>query len=238
VTDLRLPASIEAIVGPSYELPHLTEALTHPSYANELRRGLTRIDYQRLEFLGDAVLQLCVSEVLVARFESAGEGELSRRRAGIVGTDALAAFARAHDLGGSLRLGRGADASGERTRPNVLADALEAVVAAVHLDRGFDAARALALAIIDAAGDAPLVELDSKSALQERVQATGEPAPTYALVAEEGPPHERVFVVRVHVGDAPLGDGRGRSKKVAEQEAARAAIVSLDGQVPAKGPTG
>ncbi len=227
MSDLRLPASLESIVGPSDEIPHLAEALTHPSFANELRRGLTRLDYQRLEFLGDAVLQLCISEALVERFPDAGEGELSRRRASVVGTDGLATFARAHDLGSSLRLGRGADASGERMRPNVLADALEAVVAAVHLDLGFTTAKLLALAILDAAGDAQLVELDPKSALQERVQAAGEPAPTYALVTEEGPPHERVFVVRVDVGERALGEGRGRSKKVAEQEAARVALASL-----------
>jgi ribonuclease-3 len=228
VSDARLPASLEAIVGPSSEMPHLAEALTHPSYANELRRGAVRLDYQRLEFLGDAVLQLCISEALVERFPDAGEGELSRRRANVVGTDGLAAFARLHDLGSSLRLGRGADASGERTRPSVLADALEAVVAAVHLDLGLAAARTLALAILDAVGDAPFLELDPKSALQERIQAGGEPAPTYALVAEEGPPHERIFVVRVDVGDRALGEGRGRSKKVAEQEAARVALASLD----------
>lgn len=228
MSDLRLPPSLEAIVGASADMPHLAESLTHPSYANELRRGIARLDYQRLEFLGDAVLQLCISEALVERFPDAGEGELSRRRASVVGTEGLAAFARAHDLGSFLRLGRGADASGERTRPNVLADALEAVVAAVHLDRGFTAAKALALAILDAAGDAPLVELDPKSALQERIQAGGDPAPTYALVAEEGPPHERVFVVRVEVGDQALGEGRGRSKKVAEQEAARVALASLE----------
>jgi ribonuclease-3 len=226
VSDAELPASLEALVGASDALPHLVEALTHPSFANEQRRG-DRIDYQRLEFLGDAVLQLCVTELLVERFPDAGEGELSRRRAAIVGTEALATYARSHDLGGALRMGRGADASGERGRSNVLADALEAVVAAVYLDRGFDVARSLARAMAESAMERQKDALDPKSELQERAQGSGLPAPTYRLVGEEGPPHERCFVVRVEVDGRELGEGRGRSKKAAEQEAAREGLSNL-----------
>ena len=226
MSDVALPPSLVALVGPPSGLPHLAEALTHPSWANEQKRG-PRLDYQRLEFLGDAVLQLAVSELLVERFPTAGEGELSRRRAAIVGTDALADHARHVGLGPCLRMGRGADQSGERDRSTVLADALEAVVAAVYLDRGFDAARALARAIAEDALIRAQDVRDPKSALQERAQGEGLPAPTYRLVSEEGPAHARVFVVAVDVGGRALAEGRGRSKKLAEQDAAQRALSSL-----------
>lgn len=225
MSDPGLPESLTGLVGPVAALPHLAEALTHPSWANEQKRGV-RVDYQRLEFLGDAVLQLCVSELLVERFASATEGELSRRRAAIVGTEALAAYARRCALPPFLRLGRGADASGERDRSSVLADALEAVVAAVFLDRGFEAARLLARAIAEDALERTEDVRDPKSALQERAQGAGLPAPTYRLVTEEGPAHERCFVVAVEVDGRAVGEGRGRSKKLAEQDAAQKALAT------------
>ncbi len=226
MTDVRLPDALVALVGPPQGLPHLAEALSHPSWANEQKRG-PRLDYQRLEFLGDAVLQLSVSELLVERFPAAGEGELSRRRAAIVGTDALAEYARLCGLAACLRMGRGADSSGERDRSSVLADALEAVVAAVYLDRGFDVARALARAIAEDALERAEDVRDAKSMLQERAQGTGLPAPTYRLASEEGPAHERCFVVRVEVGGREVAEGRGRSKKLAEQDAAQTALAQL-----------
>jgi ribonuclease-3 len=212
------------------DLPHLEEALTHPSYANEQRPG-RRVDNQRLEFLGDAVLGLVVSELLMARFPAAKEGELSLMRSLLVNTEALAAWARSVDLGPSLRLGRGADAAGERDRDNVLGDAVEALVGAVYLDRGLDAARALAAVVVAA----PLARLapggglgrDPKSELQERVQAEGGASPRYRVVGTEGPDHRRAFIVVVEVNGEVAGEGRGRSKKLAEQAAARAAIEAL-----------
>lgn len=224
-------AGVDLGVAPGDEggLPHLEEALTHPSFANEQKPG-RRADNQRLEFLGDAVLGLLASELLMQRFPAAKEGELSLMRSLLVNTDALAAWARRIGLGAALRLGRGADAAGERERDNVLADAVEALVGAVFLDRGIEVARRLSAAIV---GD-PLARLgassavgrDPKSELQEQVQAEGGPSPRYRVVGVEGPDHRRAFVVVVEVDGEILGEGRGRSKKLAEQAAARAAIAA------------
>jgi len=221
-------AALVALLRLEGELPHLDEALTHPSFANE-QRG-RRADNQRLEFLGDAVLGLLVGEILMERFPAAKEGELSLLRSLLVSAEALAAWARSVELGPSLRLGRGADAAGERERDNVLADAAEALVGAVYLDRGIPAARAVAAAIVadplarlEASG---AVGRDAKSELQERVQAEGGASPRYRVVGAEGPDHRREFLVEVEVEGSVLGRGRGRSKKLAEQAAARAAIAA------------
>jgi ribonuclease III len=177
------------------------------------------------------VLGLCVTEVLMSRFPRADEGELSRMRATLVNADALSSWARSVDLGGALRMGRGAQAAGERDRTNVLADAVEALMGAVFLDRGLEAARSLVQAVIAdplaLLSDGPTLTRDPKSELQERVQATGAPSPRYRVVSIEGPPHHRDFSVAVEIGERVAGEGRGRSKKLAEQEAARAAILSL-----------
>ncbi len=216
-------------LGLASDLAHVDEALTHASFANERRGGCA--DNQRLEFLGDAVLGLLVGEILMARFPSAKEGELSLLRSLLVSAEALAAWARAVGLGSSLRLGRGAIAAGERDRENVLADAAEALVGAVYLDRGLEAARDLATLVVSG----PLAKLesrgsallrDAKSELQERVQAAGGPSPRYRVVGAEGPDHRREFVVEVEVAGHPLARGRGRSKKLAEQDAARAALAA------------
>lgn len=207
--------------------PHLEEALTHPSFANEQRLG-RRTDNQRLEFLGDAVLGLLASELLMERFPAAKEGELSLMRSQLVSTEALAAWARAIDFGPALRLGRGADAAGERERDNVLADAVEALVGAVYLDRGIAAARRFSATIVaeplSRLESATVVGRDPKSELQEQVQAEGGPSPRYRVVGTEGPDHRRAFIVVVEVLGEVLGEGRGRSKKLAERAAARAAI--------------
>jgi ribonuclease-3 len=185
-------------------------------------------DYQRLEFLGDAVLSLCVSEMLMERFPGAREGDLSLMRAALVNADALAAWARDAVLGEVLRLGRGADTAGERSQKNVLADAVEAIVGAVYVDLGLEAARRAAHVIVGeqlekfAAG--PGIGRDPKSELQERVQARGSASPKYRVVEMIGPDHNREFVVAVDVDGQVAGEGRGRSKKQAEQEAARDAI--------------
>ena len=223
---MDLPEALLELIGPPEDLPHLGQALTHPSHANETKRG-KREDYQRLEFLGDAVLQLCVSEARVARHPDAREGELSRMRAKIVSTDALATFAREVGLGPLLLLGRGADAAGERHQPNVLADAVEAVVGAVNLDRGVEAARTLVDAVIAGAEDGGLPSRDPKSELQERVQALGGASPRYQLLDTTGPDHRREVLVRVEALGRILGEGRGRSKKSAEQEAARQGLSAL-----------
>lgn len=215
------------------DLPeHFLEALTHPSFANEQPEAS---DNQRLEFLGDAVLGLCVSELLMADFAEVDEGSLTVMRASLVNARALAEAAERLDFAHALRLGRGADAAGERHRQNVLADAVEAVLGAVYLDEGLDAARRLAERIV-AHRLEPLVknggiERDPKSRLQELVQARGLETPSYEVADLSGPPHMRTFKVRVRV---PCGDegevvaeGQGRSKKLAEKAAARAALAVL-----------
>jgi ribonuclease III len=203
--------------------PHLDQALTHPSYANERREAL---DNQRLEFLGDAVLGLCASELLIERFPRADEGSLTRMRAQLVNAEALADWASANDLASALRLGRGADLSGLRSSTNVLADAVEALIAAAYLDGGLAIAREACERIIEAG----LVRLeavgarDPKSELQERVQARGGGPPSYDVVDSGGPPHDRWFVVRVRALGHDLAEARGRSKRLAERAAAAAAL--------------
>ena len=229
---MRLPDQLTDQLGIDVgEFAHLEEALTHPSFANEQRGGCR--DNQRLEFLGDAVLGLSVGELLMARLPDANEGELSLMRSRLVSSLALAAWARRVDLGPLLRLGRGADAAGERERDSVLADAVEALVGAVYVDLGLRNAQSLSAAIIRE----PLERLvtkasaqrDPKSELQERVQAEGGSSPRYRVVASVGPDHAREFVVVVEVGGAVVAEGRGRSKKLAEQDAACAAIRVRDG---------
>ena len=233
------PAELGEVLGLEGDLPHLEEALTHPSFANE-QRGPRRIDNQRLEFLGDAVLGLCVTELLMDQFPEAREGELSLMRSSLVSADALAAWARGVGLGVHLRLGRGADVAGERDQTNVLADAAESLVAAVYLDRGIESARALSQRIVEAPlsrfASGALAGRDAKSQLQERVQARGFASPRYQVVGSEGPDHDRVFLVAVEVGGEAVGQGHGRSKKLAEQAAARAALDAFVSSPPAAAP--
>lgn len=202
---------------------HLVQALTHPSYANERREAE---DNQRLEFLGDAVLGFCVSDLICRRFPTADEGTLTRLRAQLVNAQALAEWARATGVPEVLRLGRGAGASGLRQSTNVLADAVEALIAACFLDAGLDRARAVCERIVETRLEAfeRVGARDPKSELQERLQARGEPPPCYELVESGGPAHERWFRVRVLVGAQELGQGVGRSKRAAERQAAEAAL--------------
>ncbi len=218
------------LVGPP---ARLSEALTHPSFANE--QPDDHPDNQRLEFLGDAVLGVCVSELLMEAFADVDEGTLTVMRASLVNAGALAAAARRVGLPDALQLGRGADAAGERHRTNVLADGIEAVIGAVYLDRGLAGAREVsrrvvgpALAQLVARGG---IQRDPKSRLQELVQARGLETPVYEVVGIEGPPHARSFTVRVDVREgerALVGSGVGRSKKIAEQEAARTVLAALE----------
>lgn len=207
------------------DAPHLEEALTHPSYANE---QAVAHDNQRLEFIGDAVLGFCTSDLLFARYPEANEGTLTRLRAHLVNAEALASWAREVDIAGALLLGKGADAAGLRASTNVLADAVEALIAATFFDTGLEAARRVCNSIIDR----PLAELareaalsDAKSTLQERVQGCGKPAPTYQVLHSGGPAHARWFEVGVQVNGALAATGRGRSKRQAEQAAAEAALA-------------
>jgi ribonuclease-3 len=219
---------IAALASLSPSSPALEQALTHPSLANE-RRGV--IHNQRLEFLGDAVLGLCASEELYRGFPEADEGMLTRLRAQLVNAEALAAWGRAVGLTGVLRVGRGAAGAGLRESTNVLADAVEALIAAAYLEAGLDAARRLSSAIVQhgLVTVRPTALRDAKSELQERLQALGQPAPQYELVETTGPAHERHFRVSVAGAGRRLGEGEGRSKRAAEQAAASAALEALAG---------
>lgn len=213
---------IAALVGLPGDAARLEEALTHPSFSNE-RRDLP--DNQRLEFLGDAVLGFCVGELLFVREPNANEGVLTRMRAQLVSAEALAQWARQHELSRALRLGRGAEAAGLGDATNVLADAVEALIAAVFLERGLEAARSLCAAIAEPALQAIGPELDPKSELQERLQARSGVAPSYELVETGGPAHDRWFRVEVSHQGRLLGEGRGKSKRAAERAAAAVALA-------------
>jgi ribonuclease-3 len=213
---------LENVIGVS-GIPRLDEALTHPSFSNETGAP----DNQRLEFLGDSVLGLAVSELLLVAHPDADEGTLTRMRAALVNADALASWGRRVGIGPALALGRGARASGDRDQTNVLADAVEAVMAAVYEAHGIDAALRLAEEVVrePLADAARLAGRDPKSALQERVQAFGLPAPTYRVIDSRGPKHEPEFEVEAFVGDRLIASGVGRSKRLAERAAAEAALA-------------
>ncbi len=191
----------------------LSLALTHPSSG-------AREDNQRLEFLGDAVLELCVSDALYALHPDMQEGDLTQTRAALVREESLAKAARALAIGPLLALDHGEAHSGGRDKPSVLADAMEAVLGAVYLDGGLSAAKALCGRML---GDftPTAAQPNWKSLLQEREQAQGRPAPEYRVASEDGPPHARVFTVEAVLAGGRRAEGRGPSKKQAEQEAAR-----------------
>ena len=208
----------------------LIEALVHSSYVNEHPEGTTESN-ERLEFLGDAVLSLVMSEALFKRHRDEPEGVLTTRRAAIVSTRGLARIARRLDLGAALVLGQGAENSGERRRSSVLAGLFESIVAATFLDRGLDAARdfILTAAAPEIEAAPPIDALKApKSRLQERAFATTGRAPGYRIVSAEGPDHDRRFVVEASVDGVVLGAGEGRSRREAETIAAEAALLKLD----------
>jgi ribonuclease-3 len=224
VTD---PGAVEARVGHRFADPSLLRrALVHRSYASEIEG---EINNERLEFLGDAVLSVVVAEELFRSWDLS-EGAMAKVRAAVVNEASLATVAVGIGLGDALLLGKGEEASGGRHKASILADAMEAVLGAVFLDGGLDAARRLILErwgdLLEARADAP-GRLDYKTRLQEALARRGE-VPEYA-VEGEGPDHERSFTAEVQVGGMILGSGSGSSKKRAEQDAARRALDRLRG---------
>ena len=204
----------------------LDTALTHSSYANERKNVASN---ERLEFLGDSILGNAVAEHLYHNRPDMQEGQMTRLRAELVCERMLAAAASELDIGECLRLGRGEEATGGRLRASILADAMEAVFAAVFLDGGRAAAEALITKlIISRIGDAESASCDYKTALQERCQKTPGNAVAYALVGDFGPDHDKMFRAEVTVGGKSLGFGEGRTKKLAEQAAAKAALAEFN----------
>jgi ribonuclease-3 len=207
----------------------LEQALVHDSYVNE-NPDFAPASNERLEFLGDAVLGLIVTEKLYDEFPDYAEGQMTHLRAGLVRRDTLARMATSIGLGEYLYLGKGEEASGGRSKVPNLAGAMEAVIGSVFLDRGMDETRNCTLRLLEdeyqrliKAGIAP----DYKSQLQELVQAQSQKTPDYSLVASSGPDHARWFVAEVSAGDEVLGRGEGKSKKAAESGAARNALQRL-----------
>jgi ribonuclease-3 len=204
-------------------------ALTHPSFQHE-RPGSPEGDYQRLEFLGDAVLGMLLAEMLYSRFPLWSEGDLSRLRSQLAGQVVLAGIARTLGLGEFIRLGRGEEQTAGRSKDSILSDVLEALIAAVYRDGGLDAARKLVCELFHALLDAPhglASARDAKSELQEMLSASNLPPPEYRLAAESGPPHDRLFQFLVLIDGSVAGEGEGRSKKSAQQAAAAQALELL-----------
>ncbi|MDR5709504.1 MAG: ribonuclease III [Armatimonadota bacterium] len=209
------------------DLRILERALVHGSYAHEESAGALE-SYERLEFLGDAVLNLVVSDHLYRRFPAAREGELARMRARLVSEPTLAEIARSLNLGKYILLGKGEERSGGRERTSLLADVLEAVVGAVYVDAGYGVAHAMVSGWIGPLlGGLEEVRGDFKGQLQEVVQRRDRVVPQYRITATEGPDHAKVFVAVVEVAGRVLGEGRGKSKKEAEQAAAADALRRL-----------
>lgn len=218
---------LEEVLGVRFQDRSLLQrVLTHRSYLNE------NPDYalphnERLEFLGDAIVDFLVGELLFHRFPEMQEGELTALRAALVRTEALARFARSFNLGAYLLIGRGEEASGGRERAPLLAGAFEALIGALYLDRGMEATREWVLRIVTPVARqlaAGALSKDPKSMLQEVAQADLSITPQYRTVAESGPDHAKEFTVQVLLGDEVRGEGTGRSKQVAAQNAARAAL--------------
>ncbi|MBI4307219.1 MAG: ribonuclease III [Chloroflexi bacterium] len=235
MTVLRDSDDLERALGATFhDRKVLQEALTHRSYVHEQSGALA--SNERLEFLGDAFLGFVIADELFRLFPAVPEGDLTRLRTALVRKETLAEIAASLDLGDFLYLGRGEAREGGRRRMTNLARGLEALVGAVLVDQGYEAARAWLLKLL-----APAMERlaqqgpprDEKSRLQEMVQAEGRPSPVYRVVEAAGPDHRRTFVVEVVVGDKVLGRGTGRSKRAAEREAAQAALATLQ----ASGPT-
>ena len=207
----------------------LEEALRHSSYANE-HRGADIFSNERLEFLGDSVLGFVTAEYLFRRHPTAPEGELTRVRALLVCEDSLHEVANRLRLGEYLLLGRGEESGGGRTRASILADAMEAVFAAVYLDGGIEAASALIHRVLLNSEREEVAEkkrCDYKTKLQEFIQRTPNQTLSYRMAGERGPDHDKIFTFEVLLNDAVIGAGEGRTKKEAEQMAAKDALEKL-----------
>jgi ribonuclease III len=223
----RSSTPLEKRVGHRFKRQDLLDlALTHRSFANE--KGVPE-HYERLEFLGDAVLGLVSAEWLYERYPELPEGELSKLKAQLVSRTSLANWAEHLELGPELKIGVGEERSGGRAKANLLADSLEALFGAIYLDDGLEAARGAILPMLQDGEEEKtrLLASDSKTHLQEVTQALGWSLPDYRLVGSSGPDHSKTFVVECWLEAQRAGRGEGPSKKVAEQKAAADALASL-----------
>ena len=218
---------LEKTVGYTFQDPKLLElALTHSSYAHEHYAG-KRHDNERLEFLGDAVLELVSSDYLFHNYNEYPEGELTKLRASIVCEQSLAMCAEAISLGKYLRLGNGEDSTGGRLRASITSDAMEALIGAIYLDGGMQPAKAFIDRFILSDLEDKRLFYDSKSNLQELIQGKLKKEFEYRLLEESGPEHDKTFVVEIDMEGECLGRGQGRTKKAAEQQAAYEALLLL-----------
>ncbi|MDE5996270.1 MAG: ribonuclease III [Eubacterium sp.] len=204
----------------------LLEALTHSSYANEMRNGLKC--NERMEFLGDAVLSIVTAELLYGKFPDMPEGELSKLRSSLVCTAELSQFAKDISLGDYLLLGKGEQNTGGNERPSILENAFEALIAAIYLDGGMKFAKAHILRFLNSALENHQINFkDYKTQLQEIIQQNPDETLNYVIVGESGPDHDKRFDVEVHLNSNVIGRGTGKSKKQAEQEAAKEALLLM-----------
>lgn len=222
---------IEKAIGYSFKKTSLLKrALTHKSYANEQKLPAEEQN-ERLEFLGDAVLELVVSELLMERYPQYSEGDLSKLRAAIVNEKQLASFAREFTLGESLYLGRGEEQTSGREKPSLLADAYEAVLGAIYLDRGYAKASLVIRKhygrLLDRSA-AEEIYKDYKTDLQEKSQSLYKSIPRYRLAGESGPDHDKTFEIELTIRGEVMGRGQGRNKKEAEQQAAKEALGKIN----------
>ena len=221
---------LENKIGYTFHNKELMEnAMRHSSFANENRKKLK--DNERLEFLGDAVLELSSSEFIFKNYPDMPEGDMTKLRASIVCEPTLAQCAAQIELGSFLRLGKGEELTGGRFRDSIVSDAMEALIGAIYLDGGFASAKEFVVNYILNDIENKKLFYDSKTILQEIAQSSfkGEPI-SYHLLREEGPDHDKTFVMQLFIGDKSFEKGSGRTKKSAEQQAAYRTIITLKGQ--------
>ncbi len=216
-------SEFEEVIGYKFsDISLLQTALTHSSYANE--KQLSRECNERLEFLGDSVLGVITAEYFYHNHNNLPEGEMTKRRAASACEKSLYGFAKEINLGKYILLGRGEEHTGGRNRASILADAFEAVIAAIYLDGGLENARKFVLDFVKKAASQQMSFVDYKTELQEIIQKNPDEHLSYVLVGESGPDHDKRFEVEVNLNSNVIGYGKGRSKKIAEQQAAKQAL--------------
>ena len=226
---------LEEKIGYRFQNPALlTQAISHSSYVNERHMGKL-LSNERLEFLGDAVLELVTSEFLYIKYPQMPEGDATKTRASLVCEQSLALCAKEIGLGRYIYLGKGEEAGGGRERPSITSDACEALIGAIYLDGGFTSAKEFILEFILNDMEHKQLFYDSKTILQERIQACHAERLHYELIREEGPDHKKLFVVQAMLGSQVIGEGSGRTKKAAEQAAAYNALTQNSGQTTSGG---